>query len=107
MIAWQALRDAGWSARRASVKLGVSRATLYRWQKRINDKGTSGLEESSRKPKRIRTARWSVDLIETVLELREQYPRWGKEKLWTLLGREGLHTSISTVGRILSYLKQA
>lgn len=106
LIAWQALRDAGWSARRASVKLGVSTATLYRWQKRINDKGTSGLEESSRKPKRFRTARWSVDLIETVLELRKQYPRWGKEKLCVLLGREGLYTSASTVGRILGYLKQ-
>jgi len=78
------------------VKLGVSTATLYRWQKRINEKGTTGLEESSRRPKRLRTARWSVELIETVLELREQYPRWGKEKLWVLLGREGFYTSIST-----------
>jgi len=106
LITWQALREAGWSARRASAKLGVSTATLYRWQKRINDKGTSGLEESSRRPKRLRTARWSVELIETVLELREQYPRWGKEKLCVLLGRENFHTSESTVGRILSYLKR-
>lgn len=106
LIAWQALRDAGWSARRASIKLGVSSATLYRWQKRINDKGTSGLEESSRKPKRFRTARWSVELIETVQALRKQYPRWGKKKLCVLLGREGLHTSVSTVGRILCYLKK-
>jgi len=106
LIAWQALRDAGWSARQASVKLGVSTATLYRWQKRINERGTSGLEESSRRPKRLRTARWSVELIETVWELREQYPRWGKEKLCVLLGREDIHTSESTVGRILSYLRK-
>ena len=101
LIAWQALRDAGWSAWRASVKLGMSRATLYRWQKRINERGTRGLEESSRRPKRFRTVRWSVGL-----ELREQYPRWGKEKLCVLLGREGFHTSDSTVGRILKYLKR-
>jgi len=88
------------------MKLDVSRATLYRWQKRINERGTQGLEGSSRRPKRLRTVSWSVELIETVLELREQYPRWGKEKLWVLLGREEWHTSISTVGRILSYLKK-
>jgi transposase InsO family protein len=45
-------------------------------------------------------------LIETVLEMREQYPRWGKEKLWVLLEREGWHTCASTVGRILGYLKK-
>jgi len=88
------------------VKLGMSTATLYRWQKRINDTGTRGLEESSRRPKRLRTARWSVELTETVLELRRQYPRWGIEKLCVLLGREDMHTSASTVGRILSYLKK-
>jgi hypothetical protein len=54
LVAWQALREAGWSARRASMKLGVSRATLYRWQKRINERDTRGLEESSRRPKRLR-----------------------------------------------------
>ena len=106
LVAWQALRDAGWSARRASMKLGVSRATLYRWQKRINERGTRGLEKSSRKPKRLRTVSRSVELIETVQELREQFPRWVKEKLCVLLGREGFHTSMSTVGRILSYLRK-
>ena len=39
-------------------------------------------------------------------ELREQYPRWGKDKLGVLLGREGFHLSASTVGRILTYLKK-
>jgi len=106
LIAWQALREAGWSVKRASMKLGMSRATQYRWQKRINERGTRGLEESSRRPKRFRTVRWSVELIEIVLELREQYPRWGKEKLCVLLGREDIHTSASTVGRILKYLKK-
>lgn len=106
MLAWQALREAGWSAGRASLKLGVSRATLYRWQKRLTERGTRGLEENSRRPKRLRTVSWSVELIGTVQELREQYPRWGKEKLCLLLGREGFQTSISTVGRILSYLKK-
>jgi len=54
----------------------------------------------------LRTVSWAPELIESVLDLREQYPRWGKEKLCVLLGREGWQVSASTVGRILSYLKQ-
>ena len=106
LTAWQALRKAGYSAQRASLELGVSRATLYRWQKRLKERNLKGLEESSRRPKRLRTVSWSPELIETVLELREQYPRWGKEKLCVLLGREGWQLSASTVGRILNYLRR-
>ena len=106
LTAWQALRKAGYSAQRASLELGVSRATLYRWQKRLKERNLRGLEEDSRRPKRLRTVSWAPELIETVLDLREQYPRWGKEKICVLLGREGWHTSASTVGRILDYLRR-
>ena len=68
LTAWQALREAGWTTERASLRLGVSRASLYRWQKRLTERGTRGLEESRRRPKRLRTVSWSVELIETELE---------------------------------------
>jgi len=106
ITAWQALREAGYTAYQASSRLGVARSSVYRWQKRLQERNLRGLEDDSRRPKRLRTVNWSPDLIETVLELREQYPRWGKEKLWVLLGREGWQTSISTVGRILCYLRK-
>ena len=38
--------------------------------------------------------------------LREQYPRWGKDKLFVLLKDQGWQTSVSTVGRIVTYLKK-
>ena len=106
LIAWQAMKEAGISSDLASRKLGEARSTLYRWQKRVTERGLKGLEKDSRRPKRLRTVSWTPELIETVLELRDQYPRWGKEKLCVLLGREGWQTSTSTVGRILSYLKR-
>jgi putative transposase len=106
LTAWQALREAGLRADQACQKLGVARATAYRWQKRLQERNLRGLEEDSRRPKRLRTVSWAPELIETVLELREQYPRWGKEKLCVLLDRESWQISVSTVGRILSYLKQ-
>jgi transposase len=106
LTAWQALRKAGYSTQRVCLELGVSRATLYRWQKRLKEKNLSGLEEDSRRQKRLRTVSWAPELIETVLDLREQYPRWVKEKICVLLGREGRHISASTVGRILDYLRK-
>jgi len=44
-------------------------------------------------------------LSQAVLALREQYPRWGKDKLVVLLRREGWQVSASMVGRILTSLK--
>jgi transposase InsO family protein len=41
-----------------------------------------------------------------VKEIREQYPRWGKDKLVVLLREQGYLTSASTVGRVLRYLKR-
>ncbi|MBP8972178.1 hypothetical protein KBH13_11320 [Myxococcota bacterium] len=74
--AWQALREAGLSADEASQKLEVARATIYhRWGKRLRERKLRGLEADSRRPKRLRTVSWSAELIETVLELREMYPR--------------------------------
>ena len=49
---------------------------------------------------------WSAQLVEAVLQLRRQYPRWGKDKLVWLVRQEGHTTSTSTVGRILRHLKQ-
>ena len=43
--------------------------------------------------------------MEAVLKLREEYPRWGKDKLVVLLHDEGFTDSTSTVGRILNRLK--
>ncbi len=38
--------------------------------------------------------------------LREDYPRWGKDKLVVLLQRQGFNSSTSMVGRILTRLKE-
>ena len=104
---WQALRDQGLSAEAASEAVGVSRATLYRWMSRLREHGPLGLEYRSRRPKRSRQPSWSPETARAVLELRERYPRWGKEKLQLLLTRDGWQVSVSTVGRILGALKRS
>ena len=85
---------------------GISRATLYRWIKQFDPKDLNSLKEQSRRPKRLRKPRWDYKLIMAIKELREHYPRWGKDKLIVLLREQGWKTSTSTVGRILKYLKR-
>jgi putative transposase len=53
----------------------------------------------------VRQPEYSSELFEAVRELREQYPRWGKDKLAVLVRDSGFSSSASTVGRILRRLK--
>ncbi len=68
---------------------GISRQTFYRWKERYNPRDLRSLEERSHRPRRLRQPTWSWELALAVLHLREQYPRWGKDKLAVLLRREG------------------
>ena len=85
---------------------GISRASLYRWLKRFDPKDLISLREQSRRPRRVRRPIWSRQLVRAVKELREEYPRWGKDKLVVLVRGQGHEASTSTVGRILRCLKQ-
>lgn len=84
---------------------GISRQTFYRWKRRYSPHDLLTLEERSHRPKRVRQPTWSGELVEGVLRLREEHPRWGKEKIARLLPK-GLATSVSTVGRLLQHLKE-
>jgi putative transposase len=106
LSAWQALRRNGLNSTEASRTLESSRASLYRWSKRVRQEGLKGLEDRSRRPKRCRYRRWGAPLVSRVQQLRETFPGWGKECLAVLLAQQDYRTSASTVGRILSYLRQ-
>jgi len=85
---------------------GVSRSTLHVWLKRYREAGVRGLEDRSRRPRRVRQPTWSGELEQAVLALREEHPRWGKDKLVVLLRHQGHTVSVSMVGRILTRLKR-
>ena len=83
----------GVSAEAAARAVGVSRASLYRWEPHPKPK--------SRRPKRMRKPSWTPALMQAVEALRLDYPMWGKAKLGPLLRAEGFVVSDASVGRIL------
>jgi putative transposase len=86
-------------------RFGISRQTFYRWRRRYRPWDLTTLESRSHRPRGLRQPTWSPELAQAALEFREQYPRWGKDKLVVLLHRQGWQVSTSMVGRILRRLK--
>ncbi len=104
---FERLRDEhGLTAAEAADIVGISRATLYRWRQRLSRGGLKELASASRRPRTFRKRRWTMKDAEAVWRLRMRFPAWGKSKLGPLLRAQGHQRSDSTVGRILSWLKQ-
>ncbi len=94
------------NARLTCRYFGISPQTFYRWKERYDPRHTQSLEDRPHCPKHVRQPTYTVALVQAVHGLREEYPRWGKDKLVILLRREGFTCSASTVGRILKKLKE-
>jgi putative transposase len=84
---------------------GISPQTFYRWLKRYDPQHPRTLESRSHRPCKLRQPTYSIEQIEAVRKIREEYPKWGKDKLAILLQKAGYQLSVSMVGRIITYLK--
>jgi transposase InsO family protein len=90
------------SITKASIKLGVSRSTLYRWKNRYNQEGKSGLSDKSRRPKNLANQKVDLHLEEEILTIRKKR-NWGPQRISTfLLRKKGIELSPMTIWRVLS-----
>jgi len=96
----------GRNARLTCRYFGISPQTFYRWKRRYNPRHIDSLEDRSHRLRHLRQPTYSTKMVERILKLREEYPRWGKDKLVVLLHRQGFNCSASMVGRILHKLKE-
>jgi len=96
----------GHNARKTCRHFDISPDTFYKWKKRYDPRNLVTLQDMSHRPQRVRQHTWTPAKEHAVLELREHYPRWGKEKLAVLLEEKGMKLSVSMVGRILTHLKK-
>ncbi|MFQ5987676.1 MAG: helix-turn-helix domain-containing protein [Dehalococcoidia bacterium] len=95
----------GSKVRLTARHFGFSPDTISRWMRAYARGGLVGLEPRSRRPKRLRQPQTPVEVVQRVQELREQYPRWGREKLRVLLVREGIIISAKSIDRVIARLK--
>lgn len=85
-----------------SRHFGIRRGTVREWQKRFDKHGILGLVERSRRPHRVRKPTTPWQIVAATVRLRKAYPRWSKYKIQTMLAKEHVTTSASTVGRIFT-----
>ena len=95
----------GGRVRLTARHFGFSPDTISRWARAYRKDGIAGLEPRSRRPRRVRQPQTPRALVERIQALREQYPRWGREKLRVLLEREGINISAKSIDRVIARLK--
>lgn len=78
----------------------VKRSTLFLWKKQLKEEGN--LESKSTKPKNVRIPATPWRITDAVCQMRKAFPHLGKDKIASLLKRNGIEVSASTVGRIIS-----
>jgi transposase len=82
----------------------ISRQSSSTWKRRYDPNDLSSLENRSSRPRQVRQRSWTTAQILAVKAVREQHPRWGKDKLVVVLRDQGMLLSPSMVRRILRYL---
>jgi transposase InsO family protein len=106
-LAWMDYYQRVGNARLTCRHFGIAPDTFYRWKRKYCSGCLKTLEDdySSRRPHTLRHPETPPEVVERIRELREIYPRWGKEKIAVFLKREGSQVSVSTVGRTIRRLK--
>lgn len=95
----------GRQVRLTARHFGYSPDTVSRWVRAFAQRHMAGLEDRSRRPQRVRSPTTPSAVVIRIRELRERYPRWGREKLRVLLAREGTLVSAKTIDRTLARLR--
>ena len=95
----------GGELRTTARHFGYAASTVSRWAERYYAGGVDALVDHSHRPKTVRKPSTPSSVVIRIRELREQYPRWGREKLRVLLEREGIQISAKSIDRVLARLR--
>jgi len=95
----------GCNARLAARHFGRSPDTICRWVRSYRQFGVGGLETGSRRPRKVRQPQTPPHVMQRILELREENPGCGREKLHRLLLLEAIVISPKSIDRVIRRLK--
>lgn len=86
-------------------RYGVSRRTGYKWLERFEEEGEEGLQDRSRRPHRS-PARTPERVERLLIEVRQAHPRWGPEKLLSVVAREHGELELPARSTVAAILKR-
>lgn len=79
---------------------GISRNNGYKWIRRYEKEGDPGLEQRSRRPRKLSST--DGETVLRIIELRRLYSKWGAKKFHKLLLDQGhVPPNVKTIARIL------
>ena len=101
-VAWE-LKQAGQKAEYIAERVGVNRATVYRWCRGIRQRGIRGFVGQYRNARKGHRQRKRHPYLEQrVLAIRRAHHDCCGEKIQYWMDREGVQLSVSTIYRILN-----
>jgi len=100
-LKWMDYIDKGNSIRKASRHFDIPEATIRYWRRKYNRWELKSLEDDSKRPKNVRVSKVAFEVIERVVDLRQEYG-WGKLKLQELLKRERIHVGQTRIQKIIN-----
>ena len=87
---------------------GANRKVISRWRKKLrrHEGAIEGLVPESTRPKRVRTSNIAPEIVQCIRQLRQEYPRLGKEKIKPLLDEFCMDKGVkniaeSTIGKVI------
>lgn len=81
---------------------GIARSTYVRWLGRFRPSDERSLEDTSRRPKRVRRSLVPTDVISAITQLRKEHTTMDREEIAMILRERGMNVSLSAVGRIIT-----
>jgi transposase len=90
------------NARQICLFFGIPPKTFYKWLKRYQEQGISGLSDQTRRPKRVREPEIPIEWVAKAVEVAQSNPFASKYRVSEILESEfGIRLSASSVWRIL------
>ena len=80
----------------------IHRSNFYYWLNKFDPHNLSTLEDESRRPHKVRISPVSDELKQEIIEIRQSFRGWGKDKIQMVLHARGKHVGQSRIQLIIN-----
>lgn len=85
---------------------GIERSYFYRWLGRLKKQGVAGLEDKSRRPKKVREETFCKEIIQEIEKIRRRDPTYSAKKIRPILLRYYEENEVPCVSSISNIIRR-